>query len=115
MTSTSGVGSPGTVSGASGNKVYAINNVSTVFTQVLPGNTQRVSMTWHNPGTIILYIGPLALASGANQTPNLGNLGGTFQLLPGATMTFTGECQTGWGALSASAANNPLTIMDSNL
>jgi hypothetical protein len=116
---TTNVGSPGAVSSASGGKVYAYNAISTAPAVVAPANTSRQTIVFHNPGTGNLYVGPSqvlnAAGSGVPLTPTTAAVGGCFILFPGATLTVTGECQGSWQAFAAANANNPLTVMDSNL
>lgn len=110
-----GPGSPLAFGAASGGKVTPVNNLATVWVQVIAINANRQSITFHNPGTNTIYIGMMFTVVGSLLAPTLSSLGGTFALLPGATMTFTGECQLAWGAIAATASNNPLTIMESNV
>jgi hypothetical protein len=67
-----------------------------------------------NPGINALYIYPMTQANGQPLAPTLASLGGTFEIVPAALITFTGECQVAWGALAAAGSTNPLTIMESN-
>jgi hypothetical protein len=115
MTIYTGVGSPGTVSTASGGKITPINNLGTSPIQVVAGNPARQTITFCNPGTIVIYVAPLITLTGATLTPSLAALGGCFPVFPGGLLIITGECQVGWQALAASASNNPLTVMESNL
>lgn len=114
-----GVGSPGTVSSASGGKVYAYNAISTAASQVAPANPSRQRISFHNPGTINLYVAPTtalnAAGSAVTLTPTLGALGGTLLVFPGAIVVVEGECQGAWQALAASSSNNPMTVIDSNI
>jgi hypothetical protein len=108
-------GASQTVGPASGGKVTPINNVTTTAAQVLGANPSRVSVTFHNPGSNTLYVGPTTNAFGAAFTPTLSALGGMVQLFGGALWTFTGECQTPFQALAAAGSTNPLTIIESNI
>jgi len=115
-------GSPGTGSIANGGKIYAYNAIGTTAVQVALANPARQSITFHNPGTVDLFIGPsVAFQSGNNNTPTTlvpttSALGGTFRVYGnGGQLTVTGECQGAWQALAASGSTNPLTVMDSNI
>lgn len=112
------VGSPQTVSGANGGKVYAFNNI-TALTTVIAVNVARTTLTFHNPGTDTIYVAPLLAMSGGSSvslTPSLSNLGGTFAVFPGAFMVITGECQGAWQCVpGAVATTHPLTVMESNV
>lgn len=105
-----------TIGPASGGKVTAINNLSSVAnTQVIGPNTNRVSITFHAPGTIDIYVSPLKDVNGNTLSPSLASLGGTFHVFAGGDRIVSGECQTGWQAFSASGVNQPLTVSESNV
>lgn len=117
-----GVGSPGSISSASGGKVYAYNTLSTAPQPVALPNTSRTKIIFHNPhATINIYVAPSVISNNTTgaQTafaPTTANLGGCFIVYAnGGTLEITGECQTGWQAFSASSNNIPLTVMDSNI
>jgi hypothetical protein len=56
------------------------------------------------------------LATGFPLTPTVSSLGGCFRVFGnGGTFSIQGEIQGAWIAFSASASNNPLTILDTNL
>ena len=110
-----GVGGAQAFGPASGGKVTPLNNVGTSFAQVIGANPSRLSIGFHNPGTITLYVGPLVTASGSANSPSSGSLGGAFILPPGTTQVFTGECQTAWGAFAVSGTTNPLSVVESNI
>ena len=118
-TITTHVGSPGTVSAASGGRVYAFNNINTSPQQVIGASSGRQSITVHNPGTVDIFFAPASvIVSGSDTTltPSTGALGGCFRVYAnGGTLVITGECQKPWQAFSASASSNPLTIMDSSI
>lgn len=120
MTIFGGVGAALAFSAASGGKVYAYNNVGTGAASVAPINPSRTQITFHNPGTVDIFVAPAnALnVSGVQSvlSPTTGALGGCFRVFAnGGTLVVTGECQGAWQAFSASAANNALTVMDSNV
>ena len=120
MTIFGGVGASLVVSAASGGKVYANNSISTTPQQVIAGNPSRTQITFHNPGTVDVFIAPTTVlnASGASAAlnPNTTLLGGCFRVFAnGGTLVVSGECQGAWQAFSATGLTNSLTIMDTNL
>lgn len=115
-------GSPLTIGGASGGKVYAYNAIDTTPGLVAPANPQRQTLIFHNPGTVDVVIFPATAfiayngSSPSTLTPTASVLGGGFRVYAnGGTLQITGECQGQWQALSVSGTGNPLTVMDSNL
>ena len=118
-TITTHVGSPGAISGASGGRVYAFNNLNTTPQQIAGANPQRQSITVHNPGTIDAFVAPATVivnGSDATLTPSTAALGGCFRVYAnGGTLVLTGEVGKAWQAFSASASSNPLTVMDSSI
>lgn len=110
-----GPGSPLAFSAANGGKVWPINTLGTSPIPVIGGNPSRQSITFHNPGTINVYVAMVSNAVGAVLTPSLAALGGTFVVFPGGFLIITGECQLAWQAFSASGSNNPITVMESNI
>ena len=129
MTIIAGVGSPGTLSSASGGKVYAYNNISEVAARlVAPANPARRKITFHNPGANDVYIAPQFIqnvagtvptqASNVALTPTNAALGGCRVVYGnGGTLEIGGECQGAWQALSKTGAGttNPLTVEDTNV
>jgi hypothetical protein len=117
MAITTYVGSPGTVASASGGKMHVLNGLTTTPTPANIGlNPQRVSLMFHNPGTIGVYVYPLTDFLGQPIIPSLpNNLGGCLQILPSGTFVVTGECQTGWGAFAASGTTACLSVMSTNI
>ena len=117
-----GPGSPLTIAGGSGGKVYKYNAIDTTPQGVLPANTARQSIVFHNPGTIDIFICPTSGYADVNAvsrtsfTPTTSALGGCFRVYGnGGSLTITGECQLAWQAFSASGSGNPLTVMESNV
>lgn len=77
--------------------------------QVLAANPQIQKVTFHNPGTVNLYVCQATDMNGNALTagPNPGN----WEIFPGAVLTFTGNGVAGaWLGAAASAGSNPLTI-----
>lgn len=121
-----GVGAPGTVSSASGGKVYAYNNISNAAPRVVANaNPTRVRITFHNPGTVDIFIAPSNIQnvigtaptqpSNVALTPTTALLGGCWRVYAnGGSLEISGECQGAWQALAASATTNALTVMESN-
>ena len=113
-----GVGSPQANASASGGKVYAYNNIDTTPAVVAPANPQRQELNFHNPGDVDIFIAPsnvIVNGSQAALVPSTAALGGCWRIFAnGGTLKLTGECQGSWQAFSASASDNPLTVMDSN-
>ena len=116
----SGVGAPGTVGPASGGKIYAYNSLTTLAT-VAPANPSRTQITFHNPGAIDIFVGPVLgfsslTAAQGTLTPTTTNYGGTFRVFAnGGTLILSGECQGAWQALTSDGTTGKLTVMDSNL
>lgn len=113
-----GPGSPLAFSSASGGKVYAYNNISTVPSVVAPANTSRQRITFHNPGDVDILIAPsYVINTGSNVAlvPAAGARGGCYLVYAnGGTLEIAGECQGSWQALSVSDSGKPLTVVDSN-
>lgn len=105
--------------GGNGGKTYAFNNVGTAPAVVLAANAGRASCTFHNPGSVDIFVAPsLQITSGssATLTPSTTALGGCFRVYAnGGTLILTGECQGAYQAFAASGANNPLTVTESNI
>lgn len=121
-----GPGSPLTISGASGGKVYGYNNIATTPIVVANINAARQKITFHNPGTNDILVGPsfvqnvLGTApttpSNVAFAPTTSNYGGCFRVYAnGGTLTIEGECQGAWQALATTGSTNPLTVMESNV
>ena len=115
-------GGSGTVSGASGGKIYAFNNISeSGLVTVAPALTSRRKITFHNPGPNDIYVAPaLVQTTGSSVafTPSNSALGGCFRVYGnGGTLVIEGECQGAFQAfaLTGAGSSNPLTVMDSNV
>lgn len=115
-------GGSGTVSGASGGKIYAFNNISeSGLVTVAPALTSRRKITFHNPGPNDIYVAPaLVQTTGSSVafTPSNAALGGCFLVYAnGGTLIIEGECQGAFQAfaLTGAGSSNPLTVMDSNV
>lgn len=102
----------------SGGKWYAYNNLTTTPEVVAPPNQFRISITFHNPGTVDIMVAPQYVVNGGSNTtlnPTISALGGCYRVYGnGGSLTLTGECQGQWQAFSISASGNPLTVIDSN-
>jgi hypothetical protein len=124
-----GIGSPGTVGGASGGKQYGFNNIAEgALVTVLQANPSRRRAIFHNPGTVDLFIAPTFVQnvigtapttpSNVAFTPNNSNLGGCFRVYAnGGTLTIEGECQGAYQAFAVTGggSTNPLTVNESNV
>lgn len=112
-------GGSGTVSTATGGKIYAYNAITNASnTPVAPANPQRTKITFHNPSDVDILVSPTQSFNGtvfATLTPTNAAKGGGFMVFTGATLTIDGECQQAWQALAASGTGKALTVMDSNL
>lgn len=129
MTIFSGVGASGTVSSASGGKIYAYNNISEIAARVVAqANPSRRKITFHNPGGSDLFIAPSFCQNVIGTAPTQPSdvaltitnsaLGGTRRIFSnGGTLEVSGECQGAWQALAVTGAGttNPLTVEDSNI
>ena len=118
-------GASSAVGPTSGSKTYAYNNLTTTPQVVAQANPQRVSITFHNPGSVGVYVAPSLAQNTGNVapttpsdttlTPSPSALGGCFYVYPnGGQITFTGENQKAWQAFSASGTGNALTVAESN-
>jgi len=114
-----GVGSPGTINSASGGRVYAYNIISSSPLQVVGQNASRQSITFHNPGSVDIFVAPTMVQNSGSDvalSPTPSNLGGCLRVpANGGTLVITGECQKPWQAFSASGSGNPLTVVDTNV
>lgn len=117
-----GPGSPLAFSSASGGKVRAYNAITTAAATVAPANPSRQKITFHNPGTVDIFIAPTTAFASISATspvalaPTTSALGGCFRVYGnGGTLEISGECQGAWQAFAASGTTNALTVMDSNV
>lgn len=114
MSIITGVGSPGTVGGASGGYTYAYNNLSTAPQQVIPADPQRKEINVHNPGSVDILFAPAFVQNTGSDValvPSPTALGGCYRVFAnGGTLKITGECQKPWQAFSISGSSNPLTV-----
>jgi hypothetical protein len=95
--------------------VTGVNSVGTSPVQIIPSNSWRRAIKFHNPGTVTVYCYP----SEVGGSPSLSALGGCFVIFPGSEVTFygggsgAGGAVTGaWFAFAASGGGNPLTVME---
>lgn len=114
MSITTSVGSPGTVSAASGGYTYAYNNLSTTPQQVAGNDPARRKITFHNPGIVDIFIAPAFVQTTGSDValvPTTAALGGCYRVYAnGGTLVVDGECQKPWQAFAASGTGNPLTV-----
>jgi|SRR5882757_1825072 len=115
----SGVGASGSVGPTSGGKVYSYNNLGTASQQAAPANPSRTKITFHNPGSVDVFICPAFVQNtGSNVAlaATTATLGGCFRVYGnGGSLVIDGECQGRWNAFALSGVNNPLTVVDSNI
>jgi hypothetical protein len=103
----------------SGGDFTPINNLSSsAFTQMIPPDANRNSITVVNPSSAaVLIIAPATVgSSGGTFTPTFAKLGGTIPILPYDAVTLSGRVQQGWqGAVtltsSGGGATGAATIM----
>ncbi len=118
-------GASSAVGPTSGSKTYAFNNLTTTPQTVCQPNANRISITFHNPGSVALYVYPIYVQNTGNAaptspsdvalSPSTAALGGCYLIYAnGGQITFTGENQKAWGAFAASGTGNPLTVAESN-
>lgn len=95
--------------------LVGINNIGTTGSPILSANSQRVAITFHNPGTQTIY----PYSNGLPVPPNLSALGGAYMVLPGAEVTIYGgdtnsisSVNGAWSAFAAGGSGNPITIME---
>lgn len=102
---------------ASGGKVYGYNAILTAAAQtVVLANSQRQKLTFHNPGTVDIYVFPTFDGNGSFLNCSMAAKGGSFLVFAnGGSLTVQGECQGAWQAFAASGTTNSLTVMDSNI
>lgn len=84
-------------------------SLGTGSTQVLPINPQTQRVTFHNPGTVTIYVCQALDANGNALTP--GANPGNWAIFSGGTLIFTGNGVSGaWLAAAASSSGNPFTV-----
>lgn len=120
MSIITGVGSPGTVSLASGGLILAFNAITTTPALILPIDPTRKRITFHNPGnTNDIFIVPgfwQNTGSDVASSATTSLLGGTFRVFAnGASLIIEGEVQKSWFAFAAAGSTNPLTVMVSRV
>lgn len=113
-------GSPQAFASASGGKIRAYNAVTTTPAVVAPANAFRQKITFHNPGTVDIFIAPSLVVNAAGASvalsPTTSALGGCWRVFSnGGALEIAGECQGAWQAFAASGTTNALTVMDSNI
>lgn len=115
MSIITGVGSPGTLSSASGGYVLAYNNISTTPAQVAGLDPARRKITFHNPGAIDIFVGPAFVQNTGTDValvPSTASPGGCFLVYAnGGTLVIEGECQKPWQAFSRTSSGQSLTVM----
>lgn len=115
-----GVGAPGTISSASGGKIYGFNNINgTIERTVAPANPARKRILFHNISDADMFICPALIQTSGSSLPyNPGaGRGGSFLLYAnGGTLTIDGECSGEWLAYTANVGpDKSITVMDTNV
>ena len=99
-------------------QISAFNNIGTSPITIIAANPSRSQITFHNPGTVDIFVGPTqvfsAPASSVPLVPSLGSLGGMFRIFAnGGDRVITGAAATqAFQCLAASGVSNPLTVME---
>jgi hypothetical protein len=88
--------------------------LSTSTSQIIGTNGQRLSIVFHNPGSVTAYVAPATTATGGPLTPSLAALAGTFQIVSGGTLVLSGEVQCAWQGFATSTGSS-LSILESNI
>jgi hypothetical protein len=83
--------------------------VTTASTQILGTGRNRVSLKFHNPGTVTVYVCPSKDALG-NALTAVAAAAGMLQILPGDTQPVDAPGGLPWNGIAASTA--VLTIME---
>jgi hypothetical protein len=84
-------------------------SLGTGSTQVLPANPQVQKVTFHNPGTITIYVCQATDMNGNALVP--GDNPGNWAIVGGGLLIFTGNGAGGaWLAAAASSSGNPFTV-----
>lgn len=84
-------------------------SLGTGSTSILAVNPQVQKVTFHNPGTVVIYVCQSVDANGAALTA--GALPGNWEIFPGGLLIFTGNgAGAAWLAAAASASGNPFTV-----
>lgn len=111
-----GVGSPGTIGGASGGFVLGYNTITTTTQQVVGADPQRKKLTFHNPGTVDIFVAQTVLETTGSDVPftlTTGSLGGAWLVFAnGGVLIVENECQKPWQAISRSGTGS-LTVVAS--
>lgn len=83
--------------------------LGTGSTSILLASTQTQKVTFHNPGTVSIYVCQSVDANGAALTP--GPNAGNWQIFPGGLLIFTGNgAGAAWLGAAASGSGNPFTV-----
>lgn len=78
-------------------------------TPLLPANPQIQKVTFHNPGSQIVYVCQAFDMNGNALTP--GPNPGNWEIVPGGLLIFTGNGAAGaWLGAAATGSGNPFTV-----
>jgi hypothetical protein len=115
MSTFTSVGSPGTLSTASGGNILGYNNISTTPSVIAPADPARKSITFHNPSAIDIFVSPATIQNTGSDVPLVPSTaapGGCFLIFAnGGTLVIEGECQKPWQAFSRTGSAQSLTVM----
>lgn len=96
-------------------RTYAISGLGAISVQVIAADSQRQSLTFHNPNNgdgsngVNVFVCQAQDASGAALAAAV-NGPGCYTVFPGQTITFTGNiAKSAWNAIAAESVSN-LTI-----
>lgn len=84
-------------------------SLGTASTALITVNATMKKITFHNPGSVVIYVCPALDVNGGALTAGAG-LPGNFAVFPGGDRTITGDGTAGsWLGAAASGAGNPFT------
>ena len=87
-------------------------SLSTASSVLVASSTTRHGVVFHNPGTTCVYVYPTAIAT----APTTAAPGGSFLILPAATLSFpsvqfpTGGC--GWSGFAGTGSGQAFTVVE---
>lgn len=102
---------------AGGGRIYDFNAISTAPQVVVAINNGRTRITFHNPGTVDLFVAPTVVQNGGSDSPLVPTtslLGGCLRIYGngGTTVVEGSSAQRSWQAFAVSGTTNPLTVLD---
>jgi hypothetical protein len=97
-------------------RTTAVTGLGTASAQAIGADSQRRSITFHNPNNTsaaVIFVCQALDAAGSALSATVDGAG-TFTIFPGSSLTFTGNVGGAWNAC-ASAAAQKLTVITDNL